>query len=172
MTTVRMIAPALGAGVNVTAPSGANYVSDANGIVSVALSDVNILEGAGFLPIPGTTVISLPLSTAGSIVQGAINIIGSSAASTASYAYTLAAPLALGVKTTIMQPSGSTAATTVTASSLCNINLTNTGATILTFTAGGSVDLISVGSTLYQIVNRTPSQSSAGAALVFQPASS
>ena len=171
--TVKMIAPGFAPTFTVTTRSATTYVSDVNGIIAgVSGGDVLDLQNVGCVVFPERPVVTLAGSSVGVIIPGAINIINSSAASTSVYAYTLAAPVTNGIITTIMQPSGSTAATTVTASSLCNINVTNTNATVLTFTGGGSVDLIAIGSTLYNIVNRTPSQSSAGAALVFQPASS
>ncbi len=172
--TQKMLAPGAVAGQSVTvANTGNSYTSDVNGLINAAISDIGWLESAGYLPIPERPVVTLTLSTAGTVVLGAINILPSSAASTASYAYIIPAPTVTGIKTTITQPSGSTAASTFTSSG-ANINLTNTNATVLTFTGGGTVDFESVGSTLFQITNRTPTGTSSAASvtLTFQPASS
>lgn len=159
--TIKMIAPGNAAGLNVTCGlTGNSYTSDANGLINAATSDVNSLEGAGFLPLQANAVITMTISTAAgvSIVPNVINLVPAS---------TVAAIAVLPVPPTgtIGQLTRIVCASTgnvVITSSACSL-LDNVAASATVLTCGkGIVDLVSVGSTLYQIVNRTLNTSSGG----------
>lgn len=146
--TVKMFSPAQSAGFNVTAASGANYVADANGLITATAGDVASLMQAGCQPLADRPVVQM--TTAGAVVEGSINVIPSSAASTVAYALTLAAPTVVGLRTTILQPAQSTAGNTVTCSSLCSFA---SGGTVLTNSSAMRVDLDALGSTSWAISN-------------------
>lgn len=167
--TTKMLAPGQLVGVNVSVPTSTNvYLSDSNGLVAANSIDVIALAAAGFTVVPQRPVVVLPSS--GYIVPGAVNVIPSTAASSVSYTYLMAAPATgnLGLHTTILQQVASTAVSTVTSSGA------NFGSsmTVLTFSSIGCVDLESIGSTQFAVTGQRPVTSSAGAAIVYQPQSS
>lgn len=149
--TQRMLAPAQAAGLNVTTPNGNSYTSDANGLINAALNDVNALEGAGFIPLPQNPVLTLALSTAAGVyvIQGAINLIP---VSTIAAVATLAAPTVLGQVTRLV--AASTGNFVITSSAVTILDNLAAAATVLTC-GKGTVDLMAVGSTLYQLMNRS-----------------
>lgn len=163
----KMFAPNQTAGMSITLPSGASYTSDANGLITANAGDIVGLAQAGCSLVPDRPVVTL--STSGYIVQGAVNVLPSTAGSTVSYAYTLAAPAFLGLRTTIVQPAASTALSTVTSSG----SVIGSSYTVLTFAGAlASIDLDAVGSTVWQIGAQRATTSSAGAAITYSPASS
>lgn len=143
--TVKMIAPGFQAGYTIQAQSQVSYTADANGVITVAAGDVQSLANAGCAIEPQRPVVTL--GSSGYIVQGAINIIPSTAASSVLYAYTLAAPAVLGMETTIIQAAQSTAANTITSS---GSNIGSTG-TVLTNSSAFAVTLIAAGSTQWLV---------------------
>jgi hypothetical protein len=151
--TIKMIAPGFQAGYTITAQSQTTYTADANGIIVAAPGDVQSLANAGCAIMPERPVVTLS-STGGYIVPGAINVLPSTVASTVSYAYLLAAPTAnvLGQRTTIVQPAASTAESTITTSG-CQFYGASSASTILTFSARGTIDIESIGSTLLIVTN-------------------
>lgn len=154
--SITMRAPAVGA--QFIAQDGSVYTSDLNGIIAgVSPGDIESLTNQGCLPLMQRPVVT-PVNSS-YIVQGAINVIPSTAASTVSYAYTLAAPSALGLRTTILQAVGSTAVSTVTSSGA----QISTGS-VLSFNNIGSVDLEATGSTQYTVASRSPLSSLAAVA--------
>ncbi len=162
--TVKMVAPV--AGQSYTTKGGTTYTADVNGIInSVAPGDIESL-----LNMACNVVVERPIVTpvvSSYIVQGAINIVSSS---TAADAFTLAAPAYLGMKTSIIDRS--TGVPTVTSSGADILTSTGGVCTVLTGTTKGTIDLESVGSTQWQIMNRSGATSSAGAAFVNNWASS
>ncbi len=143
-----MVAPA--ANAQFIARSGTTYTSNAfMQVLSVVPGDIESLTNMGCVVTAQRPVVT-PVNSS-YIVQGAINIIPSTAASTVSYAYTLALPtLVNGPITTIVQYVASTAVSTITASAA-----TISTGTVLSFSSLGSVDLLSVGSSAYAIIART-----------------
>ncbi len=155
----KMLAPGFQAGMNVTATSGTTYVSDANGVATVAASDVVSLQRAGFQVTPELATNAVTISTAAgvSLVPGLVNTV---AASTAAVISVLPAPTQYGQTTKIV--SLSTGLMTIT-SSACSL-LTELGASATVLTCGkGTAELFAVGSTLYQIMSRSLNTSSGGA---------
>ncbi len=167
MTTIKMIAPAQAAGVNVTLPTGNSYTSDVNGLISAALNDVNYLEGAGFLPLAQAPVVTLALSTAAGVyvVQGTINLVP---VSTIAAVALLAAPATVGQVTRLV--AASTGNFVITSSGCSLLDNLAASATVLTCSKG-TCDLVAVGSTLWQMTNRSL-YSNSSVAVVYGIASS
>lgn len=165
--TVTMIAPSFAAGFNVTARSGTIYTSNVNGLISAAVADVNSLQQAGCIVTPEQPVVTLALSTAAGVyvVPGAINLIP---VSTIAAVCLLPAASYLGQTTTLV--SASTGNFTITSSGVSLLDNLAASATILTCNKG-TCDLIAVGSTLYQLSNRSI-LSNSSAAVVYGIASS
>lgn len=151
--TVNMLAPA--ANANITARSGTVYTSNANGLItSVPAGDIESLVNSGCIVTAQQAVVTAVVSSY--IVPGAINKI---AASSLADAYLLAAPAAIGQRTTLN--SLSTASATVTSSGATILNEKGVACTVLTLGLGTAV-LDAVGSTLFQIVSRSLNTSSGG----------
>lgn len=159
--SLKMLAPNQTAEYTVTVQSGTTYTADANGIISsVSPGDAWGLLQAGCIPVPQQAVVTL--STADTIVQGAVNVL-----STAASALTLYDPVYSGQATTIIQNVASTAACVVTSSG-CYIGSSYTTAT---FTGVGYLTLQpSVNSSQWMIAAQRALTSSAGAAVTYQPA--
>jgi hypothetical protein len=157
--TFKMIAPGFQAGMNVTARGGTSYTSDVNGIVTANATDVQSLQLAGFVVLPERATNAVTISTAAgvSVVPGLVNTI---AASTAAVIATLPAPTTYGQMTTLV--SLSTGSMTITSSACSLLDEKGNSATVLTC-GKGIADLFAVGSTLYQIMQRSLNTSSGGA---------
>ncbi len=161
MTTIKMVAPALQAGMNVTiSQTGNSYTSDANGLVSVALNDVNQMEAAGFLPLGIAALPTLALSTAAGVYVNPVSTIAAIAL--------LAVPAVLGQTTRLVAVS--TGNFTITSSGCTILDQKGAACTVLTCNTG-TMSLVSVGSTLYQIMDRSLYSNSSNA-VVFGIASS
>ena len=158
-STLKMTAPSLTAGLNVTTQSGNSYTSDVNGLINAQFSDVNGLEAAGFLPLSQTAVPTMTISTAAGVYlnQGMFNLIP---ASTVAAIALLAAPAIIGQTTRLAALS--TGNVTITSSGCSLLDEKGNSATVLTCSKG-TAELIAVGSTLYQIIVRSISSNSSNA---------
>lgn len=152
--TVNMVAQA--ANANITARSGTVYQSNASGLITgVVPGDIESLMNSGCAFTSQRAILTPTVSSY--IVQGAINNVP---VSSLANVYTLAAPTILGAKTTIN--SLSTASALVNSSGATILNEKGVACTVLTLGLGVA-DLEAVGSTLYQLSNRSLNTSSGGA---------
>lgn len=161
--TLTMLAPV--AGGQYVSQRGNTYTADANRLITAQLGDVESLSNFGCLPVIAAPVLTPVVSSY--IAQGAINQIASSSSADA---FTLAAPSVVGQTTTIVNKS--TAVPTVTSSAADILTSTGGVCTVLTGTVKGTIELEAVGSTAYQVTHRSGGTSSAGAAFVYNWASS
>lgn len=162
-STTQMLAPL--AGATYIAQSGTSYVADNNRLITVNWGDVDSLQNFGCQVVNASPVLTPVVSSY--IAQGVINQIASS---TSADAFTLAAPAVIGQTTSIINKS--TGVPTIAASGADILTSTGGVCTLLTGTTKGTLDLKAVGSTQYQIMHRSGLTSSAGAAFVYNWASS
>ena len=153
MTTIRMTAPGQAAGVNITTKSGNTYTSDVNGAVLAALNDVNSLQDAGFIEQPTNGTVTLALSTAAGVyvLPGTINQIP---VSTIAAVCLLPVPSATQIGSITRLVAASTGNFVITSSGVTILTEKAAATTVLTCTTG-TCDMLAVGSTLYQILNRS-----------------
>lgn len=162
--TVAMRAPV--AGGTYVAKSGTTYTADINQMITgVPPGDIESLTNSGCIIVSQRAIVTPVVSSY--VVQGAVNFISSS---TSADAFTLAAPGLIGETTKLVNRS---TGVPVITSSGCEVVTSSGGVcTVLTGTTKGAIDLESINSSQYQVGHRSGGTSSAGAAFVFNIASS
>ena len=152
--SLTLVAPGQAANVSFTSNiTGNSYTSNANGTIQCLAQDCNAAESAGFVPLAQKNTVTLGVSTAANViypVAGALNIVPAS--TVAALVGTIAAPTMLGQVTQFVSLASANVVYTASGCTIYNAN--QVACTTLTFNTG-TMSLYALGSTTFQIVERS-----------------